>query len=274
MFAKATVSFLGHNVGRGTISPQTMKLKALKEYPRPQTKKELRSFLGFIGYYRRFVPNFAAKSALLTDATAKNRQDKLEWSEGMVEEFEALKQTLLDATALHSFTPERTTRLHTDASDRGLGAVLLQVDNKGKEYPIAYYSSKLLPRQRRYSVSEKECLALVQAIRHFESYLLGGPFEVVTDHKALLALPRTTSGGAKITRWALALQPFQFTIIHKPGKQHLDADGLSRTPDTDSTVEPCSPNRDGAEGWKGGCWDQDSTQDEDLWSALVRARCT
>lgn len=273
-FAKATVSFLGHNVGRGTITPQASKLKALRDYPRPQTKKELRSFLGFIGYYRRFVPEFASKSALLSDATAKDRQDKVEWSQGMIDEFELLKQTLLDASALHSFDPEKMTRLHTDASDRGLGAVLLQVDREGNEFPIAYYSKKLLPRQTRYSVSEKECLALVEAIRHFESYLLGGTFEVITDHKALLALPRTTSGGAKITRWALALQPFRFTIKHKPGKQHLDADALSRQPEPETPVEPCSPTRSGTEGWRGGCRAQHRAhdQDQDLWSALVQAR--
>ena len=86
----------------------------------------------------------------------------------------------------------------------------------------------MLPRQTQYSVTEKECLAVVEAVRHFEAYLLGTSFQLVTDHKALLALGRTTSGGARIIRWALALQPFRYSIIHRPGSQHGNADGLSR----------------------------------------------
>lgn len=171
-------------------------MEALRSYAVPKTKKDLRAYLGFVGYYRRFIPEFAANSATLTDATGKHQPEMLVWTETMQREFQYLKEALMRSTTFHTFDPSLKTELHIDASDRGLGAVLLQIDRDGKGRPIAYYSKKLLPRQQRYSVTEKECLALVEAVRHFEAYLLGGHFTVLTDHKALLALPRTTSGGA------------------------------------------------------------------------------
>lgn len=231
VFRKAEISFLGHHLGRGKVKPQATKIEAVRNFPQPATKKDMKVFLGLVGYYRRFIPQFASHSAQLTDATGKKCADKIQWTDRMKEEFEYLKEKLADSTELHTFNPQKETLLHTDASDRGIGGVLIQLDERGEEVPIAFFSKKLLPRQVNYTVSEKECLAVVEAIKHFEAYLLGAHFTLVTDHKALLALPKTTSGGARITRWALALQPFDFKLVHKPGKRHLDADRLSRQGD-------------------------------------------
>lgn len=144
-FAQATVTFLGHQLGKEKISLQEAKLEALREYRKPITKKDLRAYLGFTGYYRRFIPNFATHSVNLMDATSKQRPEKIVWTDKMMEEYEYLKETLLKATALHAYNPKLRTKLHTDASDRGLGAVLLQIDKDGEEKPVAYYSKKLLP---------------------------------------------------------------------------------------------------------------------------------
>lgn len=100
---------------------------------------------------------------------------------------------------LRAFKPDSRMILHTDASDRGVRATLTQIVN-GEEHPVAFFSKKLLPRQQHYSVSEKECLAVVTAVKHFEAYLLGADFDLVTDHKALLALEKTTAGGVRIVR--------------------------------------------------------------------------
>lgn len=165
-------------------------MEALQEYATPKTKKDLRAFLGFISYYRRFVPDFATKSALFMDATSKHQLETLHWMDEMEAEFQHLKGALVESTSLHTFDPGLQTVIHTDASDRGLGAVLLQVDDEGQERLVAYFSRKLLPRQRRYSVSEKECLAVVEAVRHFEAYLLGGHFTVVTTTRPCWLYPR------------------------------------------------------------------------------------
>lgn len=143
-FGKAEVGFLGHWLGGERVRPQQAKLEALQEYATPKTKKDLRAFLGFIGYYRRFVPDFATKSALLTDAISKHQPKTLHWTDEMEAEFQHLKGALVESTSLYTFDPGLQTVIHTDASDRGLGAVLLQVDDEGQERPVAYFSRKLL----------------------------------------------------------------------------------------------------------------------------------
>ena len=118
--------------------------------------------------------------------------------------------------------------LQTDASERGLGAVLSQVDEFHQEHPVAYYSRKLLPRERRYSTIEKECLGIIRALKHFEVYLLGRHFTVMTDHRALRYLHTMKNANGRLTRWALAVQPFSFDIVHRSGSHNGNADGLSR----------------------------------------------
>lgn len=145
-----------------------------------------------------------------------------------IDEFEDLIQAITSDSVLAAFQPHLPTQLHTDASDRGIGGCLVQIHPDGQERPVAFYSRKLFPRETRYTVTEKECLAAVDSIRHFQAYLLGAPFDLITDHKALASLKTMTAGGARVTRWALAIQPFQYSVIHRQGAKHLNADGLSR----------------------------------------------
>lgn len=271
-FRKAEVQFLGHQLGGGKVQPQQTKVEAIRNFRKPVTKKDLRTFLGLVGYYRRFIQDFGANSAKLTDATGKLFPDKLEWTRDMEREFETLRGALLEKTSLNTFDPNRETVLHTDALDCGVGGVLVQQTQTGEEVPIAFFSRKLLPREIAYTITEKECLAMVNTVQHFQAYLLGAPFKIVTDHKALLAIPRTTSGEARVIHWALTLQPFDFTILHKPGKTHLDADGLSRQAEDPDDFDP---NRDlehpTHQGLKAGGGDVGA---KDLWTALVQVRTT
>ena len=108
--------------------------------------------------------------------------------------------------------------LQTDASDRGVGAVLTQRDGHGEEHPVSYYSRKLLPREQRYSTVEKELLAIKLATNAFRVYLLGRPFLIVTDHRSLEWQERLKENNARLTRWSLALQPYDFIVQHRPGK--------------------------------------------------------
>jgi hypothetical protein len=223
----ALVSFLGHHIGQGQVRPQETKIQAILNYKRPQSKKDLRAFIGLVGYYRRFIPSFSHRAANLTDCTGSKRPDQLVWTDELEREFQDLRTALTHSSVLTAYNPELPLSLHTDASDRGIGATLSQTVH-GEEKPIAFFSKKMLGRETRYSTTEKECLAIVRAVKHFEAYLLGVQFELVTDHKALLALNKTVGGGARLVRWALALQPFTFTIVHRQASLHADADGLSR----------------------------------------------
>ena len=227
-FAGATVPFLGHVVGRSEVRPQDAKIAAIQNYQLPKTKKDLRAFLGLIGYYRKFIPNFSSRSVNLTDLTKANNPDKLRMEPFHLAEFQDLRDAITSDSVLATFQPELPTQLHTDASDRGIGGCLVQLHPDGQERPVAFYSRKLFPRECRYTVTEKECLAAVDSVRHFQAYLLGAPFQLVTDHKALTSLQHMTGGGARVTHWALSLQPFSYSVIHRHGSRHQNADGLSR----------------------------------------------
>ena len=184
--------------------------------------------------------NFSRTTACLSDLTRKDSPDKVPWMNQHQQAFETIKQQLSTNPVLASPAQDRPFSLHTDASGRGIGAVLSQSDSRGTEKPVAYYSRKLLPREMRYTVTELECLAVVEAVRHFEVYLLGTEFTIVTDHGALQHLKTIKHGGPRLTRWALALQPFAYTVKHRQGKQHDNADGLSRQAWEEQTSTPAS----------------------------------
>ena len=218
-------------IGGGQIHPEQEKVKAVREYPRPVVKKDVRSFLGLVGYYRRFIPQFSAIAAPLTDLTRKGLPDKVEWTEECQVSFQHLKETLIGDPVLRIADPSKPFVLQTDASDRGLGAVVSQVDAQGEEHPVAYASRKLFPRERKYSVIEKECLALVWALKVFHEYLFGQEFVVETDHQPLSWLGWMRNSNAQLTRWSLQIQPYRMTMRDRSGPQNGNADGLSRPPE-------------------------------------------
>ncbi len=220
--------FLGHTVGRGQVKPDTAKISDLVDFKRPRTKKDVRSFLGLAGYYRRFVHNFAEMATPLTDLTRDCCPDKVKWEDHHQQSFQALISALSSDPVLRGPNYSIMFTLQTDASDRGIGAVLSQLDDEGHDRPVAFYSRKLLPREVNFAAVDKECLAIVDGIRHFQVYLTGVHFEVITDHKCLEWLDSVRDAGGRRTRWSLRLQPFDFTIRHRPGTANGNADGLSR----------------------------------------------
>ena len=225
-----SIEFLGHCVGQGELRPVQDKVNAVQNAPRPKTKKQLRSFLGLVGYYRRFIPNFAAIAAPLTDRTKKGEPTVVTWGDAEEMAFKTLKKKLEKEPILH--LPDLTLPfiLRTDASDVGIGAILLQ-ERDGKKFPIAYASRKLLPREQRYSVMERECLAIIWGTQKFEAYLFGKHFQLETDHQPLKCIAKSKVANARILRWALALQPYRFTITAIKGSENVGADYLSRIPE-------------------------------------------
>ena len=221
--------YLGHYVGQGLVSPEEAKLEAIRSLPQPRTKKEIRSFLGLTGYYRRFIPHYASLAAPLTDLTRKAASNKITtWSSECNKSFHRLQDLLCQSPVLHAPEFEKPFILQTDASDRGVGAVLSQLDEKGQEHPVAYYSRKLLPREERYSTVEKECLAIKLGVQNFQVYLAGRPFQIQTDHHSLVWLDRLKDSNPRLSRWSLFLQPFQYDVVHRSGRANGNADTLSR----------------------------------------------
>lgn len=244
-FAMATCSYLGHIVGNGHVQPELGKVKAVRDFATPKSKKDIRAFLGLVGYYRRFIPRFAEQSACLSDLTKQREPEKPTWKDHHQEAFEHLKAALETKPMLACPLKDQQFELHTDASQRGVGAVLCQRTEDDQERPVAYYSRKLLPRETRYSTVEKECLAIVNSIKHFSIYLLGQHFTIITDHGALRFLQTMRNGNGRLTRWAMALQPYHFTILHRPGADHGNADGLSRQSWPEFVTLPLEEEGDG-----------------------------
>ena len=222
-----SIEFLGHEIGKGTLSPQQNKVDKIRNAPKPSTKKQMCSFLGLSGYYRKFIPNYASIAAPLTDATKRNEPNQITWTESRQLAFDKLKSCLTKSPILTLPDLNKQFVLRTDASDSGLGAVLLQ-DRDGILFPIAYASRKLLNRERAYSSIEKECLALVWVIHRFQPYLYGTQFIVETDHQPLAYINKAKVANGRIMRWALSLQPYRMRIEAIKGSDNVGADFLSR----------------------------------------------
>lgn len=246
-----TIRYLGHIVGSGRHAPDPAKLAAISGLKAPVTKKELRSVLGLCGYYRSYVSNYAEVARPLTELTGKRIPNRIPWTEAAENAFRALKAALCEAVALATPDPSRPYLLHTDAFAFAAGACLSQHAEDGSEQPIAFASHKFSPTQTRWSTIEREAFAVIWGLKKFDFWLLGAHVTVVSDHNPLAFLTLTTPPGAKLMRWALALQRYNVVVQHRKGSAHANADALSRVPNTcwDSTdsagpgagVEECSP---------------------------------
>ena len=221
-------SYLGYTIGQGQVAAKMAKVEAVETFPTPTGKKQIMQFLGTIGYYRKFCENFAEVSAPLTDMLCKNV--KFVWTPECQESFEALKLLLMQAPVLSMPDYSKPFMLLVDASDIGVGAVLMQKETDGLDHPVAYFSKKLNRYQKNYSTIEKETLSLILAIQHFEIYVSAGeyPVEVFTDHNPLKYLHRFRNKNQRLTRWSLFLQEYDLIIQHIPGKDNVIADCLSR----------------------------------------------
>ncbi|KAJ1199344.1 hypothetical protein NDU88_003181 [Pleurodeles waltl] len=238
VIGKPNISYLGYEIGQGTLQPQTKKIIAILNAPNPKTKKDLRSFLGLVGYYRRFIPDYSTLAAPLTDLLSKSHPNRLApFSEHQKDSFEQLKFYLTQDPILKCPDFAKPFHLYTDASDVGLGGVLAQPDEEGRDHPIVYISRKLFPRERNYPIIERECLAIKWAVDSLQYYLLGRPFILFTDHAPLTWLSTQKDTNSRILRWFLELQPFSFQVRHIPGPQQAPADYLSRFPGSTTVLE-------------------------------------
>jgi transposase InsO family protein len=235
-FFCAEMSILGHVVGRSGIKTDPAKTAAVMNTAPPRDVPELRHFLGLAGYYRRFVKDFAEIAEPLDRLTRANQP--WVWGPEQQRAFDELKQRLASAPVLRPPDFNRPFILFCDASSRAIACVLSQKDDNGEEYVVSYGSKRLSSAQCNYSATERECLAIVHFVQAFRPYLEGGPkFIVVTDHSALKWLMGLKAPTGRLARWALLLQSYDFDVVHRPGRQHINADSLTRLSVIDDLLE-------------------------------------
>ena len=226
-FLQHSVDFLGYKISESGVGTDSDKIEAVSNWPVPRKLREVRGFLGLCGYYRRFVHNFSEIAAPLHALTRKNRT--FIWSNDCQHAFGQLKRKLTAAPILTLPRDDCNYVIDTDASDHGIGAVLSQIQN-GEERVISYASRLYSDAEKRYCVTRKELLAVVFFLKHFRQYLLGRPFLIRTDHAALQWLRKTPQPIGQQSRWLEILEEFEFSIEHRPGVRHGNADALSRRP--------------------------------------------
>lgn len=221
------IKFLGYTLGTNELKPLEDRVQAIQELTLPQTKSQLRSFMGTMNFYRQFIPGFAGLAASLTDLLRKGCPNQIRWTEDLQRNFQALRVTLTASPILRLPDMTKPFSLRTDASMVGLGAVLLQ-ETDGVLLPVSYASRKLLDREKNYSTIEREGLAVVWGIQHFRRYLFGTKFVLQTDHQPLTYIRNMQNDNNRLMRWALILQSYDFRIEYLRGKDNVIADLLSR----------------------------------------------
>ncbi|KAK7099413.1 hypothetical protein V1264_003555 [Littorina saxatilis] len=223
-----SIEFLGHIVGEGSMRPVPSKVSKILNVSVPTTKKQVRSLVGLISFYRRYVPSFASIVSPLVELTKKNQPNKVRWSKECQMAFDRVKEILSSEPLVRLPDFSRPFTVRSDASSTGIGAALMQPDDDDVLHPVLYASRKLLERETRYSTVERECLALVWAVDKFHRYLFGSHFFVETDHRPLTYLRQSKTANGRLLRWALSLQEYSFTVVPIPGVRNFEADVLSR----------------------------------------------
>lgn len=224
-FLKLETAYLGHIISRDGIKPNPDKISAINKYPLPKTPKEIKQFLGLLGYYRKFIPDFARITKPLTQCLKKGR--KITLDPEYVHCFEKCKALLTNDPILQYPDFTKDFNLTTDASNVAIGAVLSQ-GPINSDKPICYASRTLNESEMNYSTIEKELLAIVWATKYFRPYLFGRKFKILTDHKPLQWMMNMKEPNSRLTRWRLRLSEYDFTVVYKKGKSNTNADALSR----------------------------------------------
>lgn len=226
--------FLGYVISKKGISVSDEKIAPIVKYATPKSIRDVRRFIGMAGWYQRLIPNYSDITAPLTDLISSQKK-KINWSEKCESAFNKIKNLLCSEPVLTNADFSKAFTVQTDASDIGIAGVLLQKDDAGQDHVICYFSKKLTKAERKFTVTERECLAVLRSIQQFRPYLEMRHFDVITDHHSLVWLKNVKDPNGRLSRWALQLQQYDFTIQHRPGKLLVVPDALSRSFDANST---------------------------------------
>lgn len=247
-FCCKELRYLGHTLSEHGIGTNGEKVQTILNFPAPKTLKELKRFLGMTQWYSRFIKDYAEIAGPLTDLT-RGKPTHLKWNENADESFKKLKVKLSSPPVLANPDYNRPFYIQTDASDVGIGAILMQKLD-GEERVIAYHSYKLKNAERRYMTTEKELYAIIKAIEKFYPYIQGVKFYVITDHAALQYLNTAKHHSARLCRWSMKLQSLEFEVVHRKGKLNIVPDTLSRSVDIiDCCIIDIPDQVDKVENW-------------------------
>lgn len=232
-FCRPEMRYLGHIITQSGIKPDPELIKSVIEFPRPRRIKDIQSFLGLTGYYRRFIRDYAKIAEPLLKQLRngqKANNHHIQWTQECESAFDSLKKKLTNAPIMNTPNFEAPFILELDACEYGLGAVLTQ-EYENQKYVIAYASRTLSSPERKYGATEREALAIVWAVKHFRPYLEGSKIYIRSDCKALEWMRTAKDVTGRIARWAMKLAPFHIEEIkYRPGKANANADSLSRNP--------------------------------------------
>ena len=242
-FLQDSVEYLGHRIDAQGVHTSEKKLKAIVEAPKPRNVQELRSFLGLLTYYAKFISNLSSILHPLNNLLRANQ--RWVWTHACKRAFLEAKSKLVSAPVLVHYDPHLPILMVGDASAYGVGAVISHLMPDGTERPVAFASRTLSPAECNYAQGEKEALSLIFGIRKFHQYLYGRTFTLVTDHKPLTTILGPKKGipalsAARMQRWALLLSAYTYDIRFRPTQAHGNADGLSRLPVRED--QSCTPD--------------------------------
>jgi hypothetical protein len=226
LFGLEEIDFVGHTVGNGKMSPREAKIAALLDMPRPTSKTQLHSFVGLANYFSQYIPHFSTLASPLTSMLGKNKV--FVWSSDADKSYTEIKRLLSNSPILHVVDYNKDFYLFVDASNVAAGYALCQLDNNNNQFhPICYASKKFNNAQKNYTVTDREALAMVLAVRTFKPYL-PNQFTVFSDHEPLRFINSNASKSSRILRWSLELAPYDITVKHIKEKCNCLADFLSR----------------------------------------------
>ena len=227
------MNYLGHKIDKDGLHTDDGKVSAIRNAPPPSNTKELRSLLGLINYYHRFIPN----SATLLQPLNKLLRKGVRWCWGSEcqDALNKVKEIITSSDVLVHYSTEKPLVLATDASDHGVGAVLSHITESGEERPIAFASRSLTSSERNYAQIDREALGIIFGVKRFHQYLYGRKWKLITDHEPLTSIlhprkgiPSTTI--ARLQRWAIILSAYDYDIEYRNTSKHGNADFVSRCP--------------------------------------------
>lgn len=230
-FFEKNIIYLGHEISVDGIRPNPKKIEAIRNAPRPENLTQLKSYLGIVNYYCRFIPNLSKELSALYMLTKKD--SKYIWNDECQKSFEKSKELLVGNNVLAHYDPSKEILLHCDASPYGLGAVLSHKIN-GKEHPVMFASCSLTQAQKNYAQLHREALAIIFAVKKFHKYIFGKKFIIYSDHQPLKDIfnehKPTPIVAGRLQRWAIFLAMYDYKIVYKKGSKMGNADALSRLP--------------------------------------------
>ena len=246
-FMQDSIEYLGHIVDKNGIHVSPKKIKGIVEMPKPRNQHQLRSFLGMVNHYGKFLCNLSDMCAPLNKLLQK--EQPWSWTNSCQDVFDRIKKKLVSTEALAHYDPSLPLFLAADASSIGVGAVIFHQYPDKTERAIAHASKTLTAAERNYSQIEREALSIIYGIKKFHQYLWGRHFKIQTDHKPLTTIfggkkgiPTTTA--SRLQRWSIIIMGYSFEIEYKSTKQFGNADGLSRLPaGPDKAFDSLDPGR-------------------------------